>query len=138
MNVGRYVFSQVVKYIPTCQFDKCVEKYRGDWHIRDLTCYNQLLHLLSGQLASRDFLRDICLCLDAHKVILYHLSFGNMANQSSLSRADDKSPYTITEVTTLIRVSALEKTPLRELITKLQTSVNFNQYVKELLLFENM
>nr|WP_314683588.1 DUF4372 domain-containing protein [uncultured Prevotella sp.] len=31
MNVGRYVFSQVVKYIPRYQFDECVKKYRGDW-----------------------------------------------------------------------------------------------------------
>jgi IS4 transposase len=53
-------------------------------------------------------------------------------------KADNKRPYSITEVATLIRVSALEKTLLRELITKPRTSVNFNQYVKELPLFENM
>ena len=53
-------------------------------------------------------------------------------------KADNKSPYTITEMATLIRVSALEKTQLRELITKPRTSVNFNQYVKDLPLFENM
>ena len=50
----------------------------------------------------------------------------------------NKSPYTITEVATLIRVSALEKTHLRDLITKPRTSVIFNQYVKELPLFDNM
>ena len=97
MNVGRYVFSQVVKYIPRYQFDKCVEKYRGDWHVKDLTCYNQLLHLLFGQLTSCDSLRDICLCLDAHKDILYHLGFGNTVNQSSLSRANDNRDYRIYE-----------------------------------------
>ena len=53
-------------------------------------------------------------------------------------KADNKSPYTITEVATLVRVSALEKTSLRELITKPRTSVNLNQYVKELTLFDNM
>ena len=53
-------------------------------------------------------------------------------------KADNKSPYTITEVATLIRVSALEKTSLRELITKPRTSVNLNQYVKELTLFDNI
>lgn len=97
MNVGRYVFSQVVKYIPRYQFDKCVEKYRGDWHVKDLTCYNQFLHLLFGQLTSCDSLRDICLCLDAHKDILYHLGFGNTVNQSSLSRANDNRDYRIYE-----------------------------------------
>lgn len=97
MNVGRYVFSQVVKYIPRYQFDKCVKKYRGDWHVKDLTCYNQLLHLLFGQLTSCDSLRDICLCLGAHKDILYHLGFGNTVNQSSLSRANDNRDYRIYE-----------------------------------------
>ena len=97
MNVGRYVFSQVVKYIPRYQFDKCVKKYCGDWHVKDLTCYNQLLHLLFGQLTSCDSLRDICLRLGIHKDILYHLGFGNTVNQSSLSRANDNRDYRIYE-----------------------------------------
>jgi hypothetical protein len=97
MNVGRYVFSQVVKYIPRYQFDKCVKKYHGNWHVKDLTCYNQFLHLLFGQLTSCDSLRDICLCLNAHKDILYHLGFGNTVNQSSLSRANDNRDYRIYE-----------------------------------------
>ena len=86
-----------MKYIPRYQFDKCVEKYRGDWHVKELTCYNQLLHLLFGQLTSCDSLRDICLCLDAHKDILYHLGFGNTVTQSSLSRANDNRNYRIYE-----------------------------------------
>ena len=97
MNVGRYVFSQVVKYIPRYQFDKCVKRYRGDWHVKDLTCYNQLLHLLFGQLTSCDSLRDIYLCLGAHKDMRYHLGFGNTVNQSSLSRANDNRDYRIYE-----------------------------------------
>ncbi|MBR5764719.1 MAG: IS4 family transposase [Bacteroidaceae bacterium] len=97
MNVGRYIFSQVVKYIPRYQFDKCVKKYHGDWHVKELTCYNQLLHLLFGQLTNCDSLRDICLCLDAHKENLYHLGFGNTVNQSSLSRANDNRDFRIYE-----------------------------------------
>ena len=30
MNVGSYIFSQVVDYIPRYQFDKLVDKYRGN------------------------------------------------------------------------------------------------------------
>ena len=48
------------------------------------------------------------------------------------------SPYSITEVATLIRVSALERTSLRELLTKPDSSVNLNQSVKELSLFDNV
>ncbi len=61
MNIGRYIFAQVTDYIPIYQFDKAVEKYHGDWHAKEMTCYNQLLHLLFGQLNGCDSLRDICL-----------------------------------------------------------------------------
>lgn len=53
-------------------------------------------------------------------------------------KADNNSPYSITEVATLIRISALERTSLRELITQPRDFVNQNQSVKELSLFENL
>lgn len=97
MNKGRYVFSQIIDYIPRYQFDKLVAKYHGDWHSKDLSCYNQFLHLLFGQLSGCDSLRDICLCLGAHENILYHLGFRNTVNASSLSRANDRRNYMIYE-----------------------------------------
>ncbi len=97
MNTGRYIFSQVVDFIPRYQFNKLVTKYRGNWHARGLTCYNQLLHLLFGQITGCDPLRDICLCLEAHKDILYHLGFRKTVNPSSLSRANENRDYRIYE-----------------------------------------
>lgn len=97
MNVGSYIFPQVVDFIPRYQFDKLVAKYHGDWHAKDLTCYNQLLHLLFGQITGCGSLRDICLCLDAHSQILYHLGFRNTVKQSSLSRANENRDYRIYE-----------------------------------------
>lgn len=51
-------------------------------------------------------------------------------------KADCKSPYSITEVATLIRISALERIDLRDLITKPKDSIIQNQNVKELSLFD--
>ena len=51
-------------------------------------------------------------------------------------KADYKSPYSITEVATLIRISALERIDLRDLITKPKDSIIQNQNVKELTLFD--
>ena len=48
------------------------------------------------------------------------------------------SPNFLTEVATLIRVSALERTSLRELITKPNPSAILNQLVKEPTLFDNL
>jgi hypothetical protein len=97
MNNGRYVFSQVTDYIPKYQFDKLVQLHKGDRHLKELNCYNQLLHLLFGQLTGCDSLRDICLCLEVHKNILYHLGFRNAVTHTSLSRANENRDYRIYE-----------------------------------------
>ena len=52
-------------------------------------------------------------------------------------KADHESLYSITEVATLIRISALERVELRQLITKEDASTNSNQNVKELSLFDD-
>ena len=51
-------------------------------------------------------------------------------------KADYKSPYSITEVATLIRISTLERVDLRDLITKRKDSIIQKQDVKELTLFD--
>ena len=53
-------------------------------------------------------------------------------------KADYKSPYSITEVTTLIRISAMERTNLRTLITKQDDSIISNQNIKERTLFDDI
>lgn len=52
-------------------------------------------------------------------------------------KAEYNSHYSITEVATLIRISALERTELRMLLSKQGSSINSNQNVKELSLFDN-
>lgn len=97
MNQGKFVFSQVVEYIPRYQFDKLVKQYKGDWHTKNLSSYNHLLHLLFGQLTGCDSLRDICLCLEAHNKTLYHLGFRKVVSHTSLSRANESRDYRIFE-----------------------------------------
>ncbi|WP_254046622.1 hypothetical protein [Prevotella sp. P4-119] len=53
-----------------------------------------------------------------------------------LTTHKSKSPYSITKVATLIRISALERIDLRDLITKPKDSIIQNQNVKELTLFD--
>ena len=97
MNQGKFVFSQVVEYIPRYQFDKLVKQYQGDWHAKNLSSYSHLLHLLFGQLTGCDSLRDICLCLEAHNKTLYHLGFRKAVSHTSLSRANESRDYRIFE-----------------------------------------
>ena len=98
MNIGKYIFAQVIDFIPRYQFDKLVKRYKGDWHAKDLSCYNQLLHLLFGQITGCVSIRDICLCLEAHGSSIYHLGIRKSVNQSNLCHANEKRDYRIYEV----------------------------------------
>lgn len=97
MNQGKFVFSQVIEFLPRYEFDKIVVKYNGDYRYRHLTSYNHVLHLIFGQLTACNSLRDICLCLNAHEKWLYHLGFRQTVNESSLSRAGENRNYRIFE-----------------------------------------
>lgn len=95
MNTGKYVFAQVLSLVNRYEFQKCVNKYNGDHRTKGLNCWNQFAQLLFGQLTARNGLRDICLCLNAHKNTLYHLGIRQSVNQSSLSRANENRDWRI-------------------------------------------
>ena len=95
MNTGRYVFAQVLSLVNRYEFQKCVKRYNGDYRIRGLNCWNQFAQLFFGQLTGRNGLRDICLCLNAHKNSLYHLGIKQSVHQSTLSRANENRDWRI-------------------------------------------
>ena len=95
MNSGKYVFVQLLQFVNKYEFEKCVNRYKGDHRVRELNCWNQFIQLFFGQLTSLNSLRDICLCLKAHKNKLYHLGIKQNVNQSSLSRANEKRDWRI-------------------------------------------
>jgi len=95
MNSGKYVFAQVLSIINSYEFSKCVKRYNGNYRTRGLNCWNQFIQLFFGQLTARNGLRDICLCLNAHKNSLYHLGIKQSVNQSTLSRANENRDWRI-------------------------------------------
>jgi len=95
MNSGKYVFAQVLQFVNKYEFEKCVVRYRGNHRVRGLTCWNQFIQLFFGQLTSLNSLRDICVCLKAHKNKLYHLGIKQNVNQSTLSRANENRDWRI-------------------------------------------
>ncbi len=97
MNSGKYVFAQLLQFIPQYEFDKFVSKYNGDFRVRELNCWNQFIQLFFGQLTSRNSLRDICTCLKAHRNKLYHFGIKQYVNQSTLSRANERRNFRIFE-----------------------------------------
>jgi len=95
MNAGKYIFSQLLEFVNKYEFEKSVKRYKGDHRVRELNCWNQFVQLFFGQLTSLNSLRDICLCLKAHKRKLYHLGIKQNVNQSTLSRANEKRDWRI-------------------------------------------
>lgn len=88
MNHGKYVYSQIIEFLPQRVFDKFVEKYGGNKYVRHFTCWNQLLCMLFGQLTNRDSLRDLIIAINAHSSKSYHLGFGKTVTLSNLAKAN--------------------------------------------------
>jgi hypothetical protein len=90
MFTGKYVFSQLLDFLPQKIFERIVEKYSGNKYVKSFTCWNQLLVMMFGQLTSRESLRDLITVLDAHSRKSYHLGFGKSVTRSNLSKANER------------------------------------------------
>jgi len=95
MNQGKYVFSQVMEQVVRYQFNKCVAKYRGEYWVKNFSCWEQFLAMAFGQLAMRNSLRDIVVCLNAQADKLYHLGFKTLATLPTLAKANEKRDWRI-------------------------------------------
>ncbi|MBP8967374.1 MAG: DUF4372 domain-containing protein [Paludibacteraceae bacterium] len=90
MYSGKYVFAQVLEFVNKYEFNKCVKRCKGDYHIHQLNCWNHFTQLLFGQMTSLESLRSICLCLKAHKGKLYHLGIKKYVDYTTFSRANEQ------------------------------------------------
>ncbi len=97
MNQGKYVFAQLTDFLPQRVFDRLVNKYDGNKHVRHFTCWNQLLSMIFGQLTGRDSLRDLMISIEPHKSKYYHLGFGKGTSRSNFANANEKRDCRIFE-----------------------------------------
>jgi len=89
MNTGKYIFAQVISFIDPNDFKKCVERYDGNYKVKEFSCWHQLLCLMFGQLSNRESLSDLVLCLQTQKNKWYHLGIGNSISKSNLAHANE-------------------------------------------------
>ena len=89
MNPGRTVFSQLIVYAPSKEFQKCVARYRGDAHLRGFSCWDQYLAMAFAQLTYRESLRDIEACLRSISGKLYHMGFRGKVSRTTLADANE-------------------------------------------------
>ena len=97
MNQGKYVFSQLVEFLPQRVFDRLTSKYFGNKSVKHFTCWNQLLCMIFGQLSARESLRDLIIVIEAHQSKSYHLGLGKNVTRSNLSKANENRNFKIFE-----------------------------------------
>ena len=95
MNTGRTVFSQLMEFIPTYQFQLCVDRYQGNRYVKDFSCWDQFLCLAFAQLTYRTSLRDIETCLRAQQPRLYHMGFRGRVSRATLADANETRDWRI-------------------------------------------
>ena len=95
MNTGRTVFSQLIEHAPSKEFQKCVARYRGDFHFRGFSCWDQYLAMAFAQLTYRESLRDIEACLRSMSGKLYHMGFRGKVSRSTLADANESHDWRI-------------------------------------------
>ena len=95
MNEGRTVFSQLLDCLPKYEFDKCVQRYRGNFRVRKLPSYEQFAVMAFAQLTWRESLRDIETCLRALGSKLYHSGIRQPTARSTLADANETRDWRI-------------------------------------------
>ena len=95
MNTGRTVFSQLMDYLPTYEFNKCVNRYSGNYKSRNLSCRDQFLAMAFAQLTYRESLRDIETCLQSIGSKAYNMGFRTRIVRSSLADANESRDWRI-------------------------------------------
>jgi len=72
MNKGKTLLAQVLDFVLRYEFDKLVEKYRGNYKAQEFSCWEQYICMVFAQLTQRESLRDIETCLRTVSNKLYH------------------------------------------------------------------
>jgi Domain of unknown function (DUF4372)/Transposase DDE domain len=89
MNQGKYIFSQLIALISYKQFQTLVARHKGEYKVKDFSCWKQFLCMAFGQLTHRESLSDTLMCLKANTHKLYHLGIGQLVANSTLTRANE-------------------------------------------------
>ena len=98
MNKDKYVFAQLIEFLNNDKFRRLVDKYDGNRYVKHLTCWNQLLALMFGQLCNRESLRDVIVALEAHRSKCFHLGLGRKPiAKTTLATANQNRDYRIFE-----------------------------------------
>ena len=92
---GKTLFAQTMDFLPWTTFDRIVQRYSGNHHVRTLRCSEQYRAMSFAQLTYRESLRDIETCLAAQAGKLYQIGFRAPVRRSTLADANERRDWRI-------------------------------------------
>ncbi len=96
MAQHQYVFAQFLGLLPRYDFQRTVNKYKGDYRTKTFKCWNQMACMIFAHIRQEDSLRDIDIALNAHANKLYHVGI-QQCPKSTLADANELRDYRIYE-----------------------------------------
>jgi len=88
VNSGKTIFSQLMDYLPSHEFRRCVDRYKGSYKVKRFSCWDQFLCMAFAQLTYREGLRDIEACLRSAGSKLYHMGIRGRVSRNTLANAN--------------------------------------------------
>lgn len=95
MFEGKYIFSQLMDFVPWRRLQTCADRYNGDYKIKTYRCAEQFRVMAFAQLTYRHSLREIETCLRAVQPKLYHLGIQSLVSHSNLAHANHTRDWRI-------------------------------------------
>ena len=95
MDTRQPVFAQLMEFLPTYDFQQCVQRYKGQYKVKSFSCWDQFLCMAFAQLTYRESLRDIEACLRSAQHHLYHMGFRGKVSRNTLAHANEVRDWRI-------------------------------------------
>lgn len=95
MYTGKTLFAQLMDFLPWTTFTHIVNRYQGDRYVKSLSCAQHYRVMAFAQLAYRESLRDIEVCLAAQSSKLYHMGCRQSIKRATLADASARRDWRI-------------------------------------------
>ena len=95
MRTEKPIFCQVMDWVHGEQFRRCVNRYQGNYRIRNFSCWDQFLAMSFAQITDRDSLADIEVCLRSRPDQLYRMGFRSAIAHRTLADANSSRDWRI-------------------------------------------
>lgn len=91
-----YVFAQFLSLLSRYEFQRVVNKYRGDYRTKNFKCWDQMACMVLAHIRQENSLRDIDIVLNVHASKLYHIGI-KQCPKSTFADANERRDYRIYE-----------------------------------------